>query len=68
MTNLTSIVRATRASYSAVSRMSQAMHGLQWATEPETIHKLTLRYNRAKRDFERAQRILDMNPLPGDQR
>lgn len=65
MTNLTAIVRATRASALAVKRMAHLSLILRHAAgaDYKAVRKA---YDRAMRDYQRAQDILAANPLPGD--
>ena len=69
MTDLGSIVHATRRSASAVKRMQQHKCALRECIKPLTSleHiRLLRRYERAERDYWRAQAILSASPLPGD--
>jgi len=65
MADLAAIIRATRASASALRRMQTASllckhtHGADYKASRKA-------YDRAKRDYERAQTILANNPLPSD--
>jgi hypothetical protein len=71
MANLAAIVRATRASASAIRRQqiwsrrfADAVRS-QHADTAATIHACA-GFRAAKRDYERAQAALAANPLPGD--
>src|SRR5277367_6781024 len=69
MTDLVSIVHATRRSASVVKRMQQHKRALRECIKPLTSleHiRLLRRYERAERDYWRAQAILTAIPLPGD--
>lgn len=67
MTNLTSIVKATRASASAVKAMQITRRRAEDA-EPDSLQYIQARedYDRAERRFTKAQAVLRANPLPGD--
>lgn len=68
MTNLPAIVRATRASASALAAM-QRLHRIVRDRDAEkaTRVRAAQAYVRAHRRYDRAQEILAANPLPGDQ-
>ena len=66
MPNLPAIVRATRASANALSRMQRANHLVRTARWKSDLEDALKAYKRAERAYIRAQDILDANPLPGD--
>jgi hypothetical protein len=66
MTDLVAIVRATRASAKALERMQEHSRAArQWADHATTKKRIAA-YQRACRDYERAQQTLADNPLTGD--
>lgn len=65
MTNLATVVRATRASAKAIARMQHYSILCRHARGAD-YKALRRAYDRAKADYERAQRALAANPLPGD--
>jgi len=68
MANLVAIVRATRASAKALERAQHHyLLAREWSDHATTKKRIAA-YQRAWRDYERAQRVLADNPLPGDSR
>lgn len=64
MSDLVAIVRATRKSAKAIERMQR--YGFQLRTIIASRAELQRAYDRARHDYESAQRVLAANPLPGD--
>ena len=70
MADYAAIVRATRASANAVTRMTRhaiLCHRTECGRDADiSLEQAKKRYDRARRDYDRAQAILAANPLPGD--
>lgn len=66
MSDLSAIIRATRASACAINRMARLAREIR-ATDDEHIRaKLFRQYDRALFRYHAAQQTLASNPLPGD--
>lgn len=65
MTNLTAIVHATKRSALALQRVQRLSIILRHSKGAD-YRAMRRAYDRAVRDYERAQAVLRANPLPGD--
>lgn len=66
ISNLTAIVRATRASARAIKRMQQLTAQIRATDDIDIRADLFRQHDRALIRYHRAQAILRANPLPGD--
>lgn len=66
MADLVAIVRATRASANALARMQRYARKLEPLKTMGNRPEVKAAYERAHRDYKRAQRTLADNPLSGN--